>query len=914
MLKTQDTDTYYKLVNDLLLKVQKPGQYLGIEWGHLVGRAQHSENSCLKDWNKVKVRTALIYPDLYELGMANFGTKILYQIINSHKDFLCDRAYAPMQDMEELLRKSKIPLWGWESFQPLNNFELLGISLSYELSYTNGLNILELSHLSPLSTERKNLFPLVFAGGPATFNPEPMADFIDFFIIGDGEEVLIEILELIKKEMMQSVIASPAARNDELNSKDELLLKLAQIPGIYVPRFYKPDPNENYLPKPIENVPKKITKRVVSLNDYNQPTSGPVPYLASVQDRQVLEIRRGCDRGCRFCQPGYVYLPVRERTPEELVNLSTCALKNTGYDEYSLLSLSASDYTRLHEVAIKLNDTHAPGGVSLSMPSQRADRFDLEIANELNTIRKSGVTLAPEAGTERLREVINKGLKEQDIRRAIENVYDGGFKHVKLYFMIGLPTETKADLDGIVELLSWACNLSKTKGKKPLDITCTISTFVPKAFTPFQWFSQNIMAEFEEKINYLKNKVREHKLRTVKLNCTDPKIALLEAVLSRGDRKISKLIYSAYKNGAKFDAWDEHLNLEVWNLAAKENNLNLSFEATKLREVSSVNPWDVIDTGLLNKFLVEEYNKAIKIVETAPCTENTCHACGVCFELGVVNEVSVDRSSNNKFVKVIEEGSKELENQPRLIANSQKPKAKYILPVKSIQKLEIVHTKNLDLRFISHLDVQRLFERALRRAEIPISFTEGFNPRPKMQWLMPLPIYYESSYELMYLELGQFVKDLDLQVMLNKQLPKEFQVKSAKTIDLSHNLPKVENIKVLYKVLTYKPCLWEKYMCEARTIIDTFLAQDSVKVLKKQQGKKNQSEKQIDIRPLVERITVLSTKAFELELVLVGNTRADLILDYITEKVLGNERIESHESSFTEWQLNWKINKEKLLI
>lgn len=881
-------NTYYNLVNNLLFKVQKPGQYLGIEWGHLIEPEK-------KHWGNTKIHAALIYPDLYELGMANFGTKILYQIINNHPDFLCDRAYAPMKDMEELLRNSKTLLWGWESFKPLDNFDLLGFSLSYELSYTNVLNILELSKIQVHSNERKEIFPLIFAGGPATFNPEPMADFIDFFIIGDGEEIIIEILNLIKdfKEGQGEQI------------KENLLYKLAQIPGIYVPRFYEPNLNENYLPKRIiDKVPEKITKRVVSLGDYNQPTSGPIPYLSSVQDRQVLEIRRGCDRGCRFCQPGYVYLPVRERAPDDLVRLSTEALKNTGYDEYSLLSLSASDYTQLHDLATKLNNCHAKNGASLSMPSQRADRFDMKIANELNTIRKSGITLAPEAGTERLREVINKGLKEIDIKNAIENVYDAGFRHVKLYFMIGLPTETLADLDGIIELLNWAYNLSKIKNKKPLGITCTISTFVPKAFTPFEWFSQNSTSEFEEKINYLKQKVRANKLRTVKLNCTDPKIALLEAVMSRGDRRMSKLIHNAFKKGAKFDAWDECLNIDRWLEAAKETEIDLHYEATKTREIGSINPWDVIDTGLLNKFLIEEYKKALSVKETLPCTENTCHACGVCFELGVLNVVTENKSKNNKFVKEIEPVSQQTNKPMEKIPRS-------LLPTKTVQKVEIIHTKKSNLKFISHLDLQRLFERALRRAEIPVAYTEGFNPRPKMQWLMPLPLYYESNNEFLHLELSELMSESDLQVKLSKQLPPEICLKSIKNIELSQKFPNIQNIKTLYRVLTINPIIWEKYICEAKTAIESFLAQDSVilKVFKKNLD----IEKTLDIRSFVEGIKILNTEPLELELLLIGSTRADLVLNQITQKVISimsqekEENFQEEIENLQKWQLNWNI-------
>jgi radical SAM family uncharacterized protein/radical SAM-linked protein len=925
-------DIYLKLINDYLLKVQKPGQYLGIEWGHLVQKAINgstingTSDPQVKHWDKVKARLAIIYPDLYELGMSNFGTKILYQVINKHSDYLCDRAYAPMSDMEEILKKDGTSLWGWESFKPLNEFDLLGFSLSYELNYTNVLNMLKLSKLAPLSEERKEIFPLVFAGGPATFNPEPTADFMDFFIIGDGEEILIEILDTIKgfkeqiaegRGLLQQALTTP--------SKDELLLRLTQIKGIYVPKFYTPDPEENYLPKPIKKeitikqpgsniditfkIPEKIEKRVVSLTEQNQPTTGPVPYLASVQDRQVLEIRRGCDRGCRFCQPGYVYLPVRERTPKQLVQISKEALENTGYDEYSLLSLSASDYTRLHELALTLNNTHSSKGISLSMPSQRADRFDIEIANELNTVRKSGITLAPEAGTERLREVINKGLKEDQIRKAIENVYDSGFNHVKLYFMIGLPTETTEDLEGIISLLKWATDLSKVKKKRTIDITCTISTFVPKSFTPFQWFSQDSTKEFSIKINYLRNRIKELKLRTVKLNCTEPKIALLEAVISRGDRRISKLVYRAFQKGARFDAWDEHFNLDTWREAGKELNIDLDEEVKKHREVGSINPWDVIDSGLLNKFLIDEWNKAVAVTETAACTENTCHACGVCFELDVLNEVTEDKSDKNKFVKVIE--SKELiEENPVQKPESRTSNSKsYIM--KSAQKLEIIHTKTGDLRFISHLDLQKLFERALRRAKIPIAFTEGFNPRPKMQWVMPLPLYYESNHELMHLDIGEVLDENDIKTRINKQLPEELQITSLKNMSLPSKLPNPENIIIIYKVLTYDPNLWEKYRCELKSASSSFLKKDShyIKIQKKNQN----SEKLLDLRPSVENIEIKDLPTLELELTIKGNLRAELILDGLLG--IAKEQIQSKEipDISNGWQNIWKVKKEQVL-
>lgn len=911
-LRSTNGDLYELLTTDLLLKVNKPTQYLGNEWGHLIDK---KVDTSLKSWEETKVRTAIVYPDLYELGLANFGIKILYQILNSHKDFLCDRAYAPMSDMENILRERKIPLWGWETYKPLNQFDMLGISLSYELSYSNVLNLLEINGLELFSKDRKDIFPLIFAGGPTTFNPEPMAEFLDFYIIGDGEEVLIEISETIK------TFKDKCSNLNDSNKKEELLIKLANIPGVYVPRFYTPDENNNYLPVRNKDydVPEKIAKRVVSLTDKNQPVSGLIPYLSTVHDRQVLEIRRGCDRGCRFCQPGYAYLPVRERTPENLVELSKKALKNTGYDEYSLLSLSASDYTKLHEVSMKLNKEHSKDGISLSMPSQRADRFDMAIANEINVVRKSGITLAPEAGTERLRQVINKGLKESDIRTAIENVYDSGYKSVKLYFMIGLPTETFEDLDGILNLLKWMSDLSKIKKKRPLNITCTISTFVPKAFTPFQWFSQDSTIMFNQKIQYLKDRLRELKLRNVKLNCTDPKFALLEALLSRGDRRLSKVIFNAFKKGAKFDAWGENINLDLWDQAGKLESIDIQNETTKHREIGSDCPWEIIDSGLLKKFMVEEIKKALSETETAACTEDSCHACGVCFDLNVLNEVSTDRSKGNKFVKVIEEKeNKKVEEKANNIPNEKAPeksKTKHNnLPSNTAEKIEIIHSKTGEMKFISHLDLQRLFERALRRAGIPFSFTAGFNPRPKFKWISPLPLFYESDHERLHIELYETTDNADLQVRLSEQLPPEIRIISVNKVSLTEKLPHLENVKTLYNVQSKTPLLWEEYISELQLNIEEFLQKDSqiIKVTKKNKDRKYPKivEKEIDIRSLVNGIKVLNQKPLEIELNVAGNCRPEVILNQVIPKKF----YKTNEELKNKWQLDWEITKKDLIV
>ncbi|MBX9720942.1 MAG: TIGR03960 family B12-binding radical SAM protein, partial [Candidatus Obscuribacterales bacterium] len=484
------------LTDDLLLNVERPGQYLGNEWG-----------AFRKPFDKCQVHLCLAFPDLYELGMSNFGLRILYELINKAPDLMCDRTYAPGRDMEALMRKRDFPLWAWESREALTNFELVGFSLQYELTYTNVLNMLQLAGIEIDACQRESVFPLIFGGGPSAVNPEPMARFMDFFIIGDGERAVIEVMNCIA-EFKKSGQAGKDARK-------QLLRQLAKIDGVYVPSLYEETPESPYVMPKEEGLPLRVLRQVSQLTDANQPAGGLVPYLSLVHDRQVLEVRRGCDRGCRFCQPGYTFLPVRERSADDLLRISKEAIKNTGYEEYSMLSLCVSDYTSLHESVRSLNQFHSAQRTSMSFPSQRADRMNMEVAEELKSVRKSGITLAPEAGTERLRAVINKGLKHEQIISAIESAYRSGWSSVKLYYMIGLPTELDEDLDGIVNTLKEAselCRKIKREGdpsvfNRAIEFTCTISNFVPKPFTPFQWYGQPTPSEFTRKQNYLRDRL-----------------------------------------------------------------------------------------------------------------------------------------------------------------------------------------------------------------------------------------------------------------------------------------------------------------------------------------------------------------------------------------------------------------------
>jgi radical SAM family uncharacterized protein/radical SAM-linked protein len=762
--------------------VVRPGQYLGNEWG-----------ARRKPFESADVRLCLAFPDMYELGMSNFGLKILYQIVNRHEPFLCDRTYAPGTDMEQLLRERNIPLWGWEGRRALPEYELIGFSLQYELTYTNVLNMLDLAQLPVFARERTSLFPLVFGGGPSAVNPEPMAPFMDFFMIGDGEEAVPAVLEIVRQFK-----AEHGATSTDPILRQKLLARLAtEVPGIYVPALYElqdgnpvPQPTDitHLVSDPSRTLPERVLRQVVPLSDNNQPTNNLVPYLSLVHDREVLEVRRGCDRGCRFCQPGYTFLPVRERSADDLVRLSKEALGASGHQEYSLLSLCVSDYTSLHDSVRALNEEHSARRSSMSFPSQRADRMNLDIAEELKAVRKSGITLAPEAGTERMRAVINKGLSHQQIISAIEAAYQSGWASIKLYFMCCLPTERDEDLLGVVEILKEASThcraIRKTdplKYRKDIDFTCTISNFVPKPFTPFQWFGPVDPKETARKHRVLKEALKEARLRNVQLNVTEPQISLLESVISRGDRRVGQIIYDAWRAGCTFDAWDDRFQPGKWHEVAEKHGTTLVELGCTARDVGSPQPWDVVHIGLNTWWMVKEWEKAMTELETAPCTENLCHACGVCTELETKHALAQAKPEvmkRNPFVKELSANTKAEDHHPSLFF--MKPAAE---PVEAaVTRIRFILKKDGDLRFIGHLDLQHLLTRAARRAFIAIAYSNGFNPQPKLNLAAPLPLFQQSEGEVGEIELAQAIDAEEFRLRINRQLPDQVQLTAARTL------------------------------------------------------------------------------------------------------------------------------------
>ncbi len=716
-------------IQDILPLVEQPSRYLGSE-----------TNRVRKDPSRVRLRFALAFPDLYEIGMSHFGMQILYHILNAREDVAAERVFAPAVDMAERLRENRIELFSLESHTPLRAFDIVGFSLLYELDYTNVLEMLQLAGIPPLSSQRNDSHPLVIAGGPCTCNPEPVADFFDAMVIGDGEEVVVTLCE----RWMQWKAAGEDRRC--------LLERWAAIEGVYVPSFFdvRRDEHGRQLMEPRLPGYRRVRRAVLPDLDHAPFPSAPVvPYGRPVHDRLRLEIARGCTRGCRFCQAGIIYRPVRERSLQTLQRLVAASLENTGYEDISLLSLSTGDYGCILPLMEALLGNAARDQLAVSLPSLRADSLTPRMMELIRGVRKTGFTIAAEAGSQRLREVINKNITREDIFSTVRNAFDLGWQVIKLYFMIGLPTETEADVDAIVELVKdLRQHIRGHTGRRRGKINVSVATFIPKPHTPFQWCAQLSLAESRRRIEYLRSALR---IPGVQFKWQNPEVSLLEGLVARGDRRLSRLLMTAHRLGCRFDGWSDRFRFDLWKQALEASGIGVDEYLFQETGRDDPLPWDHIDSRVDRDFLWREWRSALAQSQTPDCRNGKCQNCGACdFEHIAPRTAACDPDGG----AAAPEPSVSAEYRP----------------------VEVYYEKKGPARFFGHLEMVNIFFRALRRAGLSVARTRGFHPKPKVAFSDPLPIGMESLRERFVLHLARSATPRDLMEGLNAALPEGLRV------------------------------------------------------------------------------------------------------------------------------------------
>ena len=784
---------FFRKYHDALYNATKPYQYVGGEF-----------LSYNKDFDNSNVKIAFAFPDKYEIGISNLGVRILYDMINRQPDYMCDRVYAPEADFKPEI------LYGLESKRPIKDFDAVCFSLQYEMSYPTVLKMLEMSGIPYKNSDRSESDPIIIGGGPCAYDPLPVAEFFDVFMIGDGEESMVEVCQILERTKGLPRIERIKALTEGENSG-----RWSIITG------------------------GKVRKRIVQLDYDKAIKSYPIPFSSSVHDRAVVEIRRGCGRMCRFCQPGHVTLPVRERSAEEIIKIAKELVQNTGYDEYSLLSLSSNDYSNINEVIKELAVDFNEKKVSVSLPSQRIDGFNLELANLVQSVRKSTMTLAPEAGSQRLRDVIKKNITEDQILDAVLTLYENGWSRVKFYFICGLPTETLEDMDELAELLAKikyrTKQIKKEKGlKHGMDITCTLSIFVPKPFTPFQWCGQMNLDEVTAHIHYLKEKTAH--LKGVKINYHEKFVSQIEAVLTRGDVSLCRYIEALYKKGCYLDAWGEYFNKNIWQETAKDCGFDLAELAEHTYSTDEILPWDFIDTGLDKNWLINEYNTALNVDENSPHIVPTCETkcvnCGVC--------------PNFKTHKVLAKPFNASEKAQNLTKLEPVDPANSHCCIRETYKYRIKLTKTGILKYFSHLDWQNTFFKALARTDLNVAFSQGFNPSMKVSMGVALPLFAESLTEFADIELYDNLSCETIRLKLEKVLPEQSKILSI--VKLENSAKSIDNTVFWaeYKVEIFDPALYdfEKLVYNTNRV----LSSDEIYIEKKN---KKGLIKKTDIKPSV---------------------------------------------------------------
>ncbi len=801
----KDSTRHRQMLENLLPLVEQPSRYLGNEI-----------NSIHKEPTEVQLKMVLAFPDLYEIGTSHFGLQILYSLLNNQKHIAAERVFAPAKDLEAHLRRDRQPLLSLESATPLGDFDIVGFSLLYELNFTNILTILELSGIPFYAEQRDPSHPLLIAGGPCMVNPEPVADFFDAIVVGDGETVILEMTRAWTDWQMQGHI-----------NKESLLRAWSRIEGVYIPSFFDVHYDQGRYQRLVPQFSDHgvVKRRIVdSLDQAPFPIDPIIPYGRPVHDRLRLEVSRGCTRGCRFCQAGMIYRPVRERDQTTLLELAERSLASTGYEDLSLLSLSTGDYSCIVSLMGQLMDRYAKRHVAVSLPSLRAGTLSPKLMNLIKKVRKTGFTIAPEAGSQRLRDVINKNVTEQDIVQTITDAFHLGWKVVKLYFMIGLPTETEEDLAAIVALVQRLRSIKNEKGHRS-QLNVSVATFIPKPHTPFQWAAQLSLAESRRKISWLKEQLD---LTRVKFKWQQPEISLLEGLWARGDRRLARLLVRAYRLGCRFDGWSDLFNYALWQEALALEKVDLDHYLPRQRDLSEVLPWDHIDVRVNRVFLQEEWQQAQAGQTIDDCRHGDCQACGVCdFE--------------------------QIEPQTCKSVLAPTETETYPLPApESYRKLMVTYRKQGSARFLGHLELANVFIRALRRAGIEVKYSEGFHPMPRLSFEDPLPIGMESLQERFFVTVLSAVSCEDMLIKLKRQLPEGVTL-----VDCAPFTGKVAAMRA--STVTYRMTLLNAVFDTEK--LAAFEQRSEFKIIR---TRRKRPKKYVDLKQMVTSLSVLDKHTLEM--------------------------------------------------